>query len=290
MALECRLALSSNSKKIDRELFRSFADRGIEAMEISASLNEYEKMDFGSIKVWAEEYNVRLWSFHLPFSPFDRIDISKPDTAGYTIELFKKYIKKANSIGIKIFVVHPSGEPIKDEERQSRMRCAKESLKQLAEYAGGLESIIAVEDLPRSCLGKNSAEIKELISSHEKLRVCCDTNHLLKEDLVSFLKNVGEKIITVHISDYDFINERHWLPGEGKIDWTSVVLAFEDIGYRGYWLYEIGFESPWSIERERALCCQDFKNNYDQLMGKKMLTKIGTPKKNLGMWSVLNGG
>ena len=42
--------------------------------------------------------------------------------------------------------------------------------------------------------------------------------HLKKE----FLKSLNKKIETLHVSDYDFINERHWLCGEGKIDWLSL--------------------------------------------------------------------
>lgn len=286
MALNCKLALSTNSKKINEELFRSFSTAGIEATEISVSSNEYENLDFCNILRLSKKYNIKLWSFHLPFSPFNIIDISNPDVAQHTVDLFKTYIKKANDIGIKIFVLHPSGEPIKDADRKNRMQCAKKSLKELAEYANGLKCVIAVENLPRSCLGNNSKEILELISVHNNLCVCCDTNHLLNEDIVDFIHNVGNRIVTVHISDCDFINERHWLPGEGKIDWSSVVKAFGDIGYDKYWLYEVEYAPPWSIERDRNLNCTDFKNNFTELVQGKELTKIGRPKNNLEMWNI----
>ena len=57
----------------------------------------------------------------------------------------------------------------------------------------------------------------ELISADDRLRVCFDTNHLLKESIIDFIYNVGDKIITTHVSDYARENERHWLPGEGVI-------------------------------------------------------------------------
>lgn len=253
-------------------------------MELSATLKEYEQMDFLQLKKWSGKYNVVLWSFHLPFCPFDKIDISNREISKQTVELFKRYIRKANSIGIKIFVIHSSGEPIEEAEREDRIECAKSSLKELAEYAAEMGCIIAVEDLPRSCLGNCSKEILELISVHKDLRVCFDTNHLLNEDISDFIRNVGDRIITTHISDYDFINERHWLPGEGGIDWKSLVSSLEEIGYNGYWLYEIGLETPWSIERERNLTYSDFEDNYISLMRKETPKVIGKAKKNIGMW------
>ena len=48
-----------------------------------------------------------------------------------------------------------------------------------------LGQVIAVEDLPRTCLGRESSEMLELISVNDKLRVCFDTNHLLQKDEIS---------------------------------------------------------------------------------------------------------
>ena len=104
---------------------------------------------------------------------------------------------------------------------------------------GTCGAVIAVEDLPRTCLGNTSDDIRKLISVNDKLRVCFDTNHLLEEDNIEFMKKLADKIITLHISDYDFLNERHWLPGEGKLDWAAMFSTLKEIGYNGVWMYEI---------------------------------------------------
>ena len=88
----------------------------------------------------------------------------------------------------------------------------------------------------------------------------------------------------MHVSDYDFINERHWLPGEGLLDWQSVLAAIKEIGYKGSWLYEINLEAPWTINRPRALTYQDFYNNAMELFEGKELTKISTPVNDLKAW------
>ncbi len=286
MSYPFNLALSSCGKAINEDLFKAYAENNIEAIEISLTYDDCETFDFEEARRLSEKYNVKLHSFHIPFAPFELIDISKPELAPWTIELVKKYITQGAAVGIKYFVIHPSGEPIPDDTRAERLECSKASLCVLAEFAKSLGCVIAVEDLPRSCLGNCSADILSLISAHPDLGVCFDTNHLLGEDIVEFIGAVGSRIVTTHVSDYDYINERHWLPGEGMIDWSALCSALDDAGYRGYWLYEIGFDTPWSIDRSRFLTCADFKNNFDEIVCGKKPTPIGTPKANLGMWGI----
>ena len=138
----------------------------------------------------------------------------------------------------------------------------------MAEIADCYGAVIAVENLPRTCLGNCSKEILELISVDTRLRVCFDTNHLLGEKMETFILAVGNKIITTHVSDYDAINERHWLPGEGVIDWGNLIDALEKVGYKGPWLYEIGFGIPKTILRDRELTCADFARNAKEVFEK----------------------
>lgn len=263
-----KLGLSSCGKTFGEELFKEYKAAGIETMEISYGKKEYENFDFGLAKELSEKYGVELWSFHLPFMPFSEIDISVPALRDSTVLYLKELIKKGADIGIKIFVIHPSGEPIKDSERSLRMKTAKESLKELAEFAAELDAVIAVEDLPRTCLGRDSDEILELTSADDSLKVCFDTNHLLSEPISHFIKAVGDKIITTHVSDYDFEDEKHWMPFEGKIDWKELTDTLGAVNYNGVWLYELGFEAPDSMPRERKLTCADFALNAEKIFEK----------------------
>ncbi|MBE6938031.1 MAG: sugar phosphate isomerase/epimerase [Ruminococcaceae bacterium] len=278
------IGLSSCGKRLDEELFKSYISSGITHMEISEGKAACEAMDFDRIAELAKNSEVILWSFHLPFAPFSEIDISNPDLAGATVDYYLGLIKKATAIGIEKFIVHPSGEPISPEDRPLRLACAKEHLALLAQKAAELGAVICVEDLPRTCLGNCSAEMLELLSAHSALRSCFDTNHMLSEDLVGYANAVGDKIVTLHVSDYDFVNERHWLPGEGDVDWKELYAAIKATGYSGPWLYELGFECPATILRDRALTCADFARNANEIFEGKDLTVIARRKPNLGMW------
>ena len=261
-----RTGLSSCGKEINEELFKSYAAAGIEVMEISVNLTECLNFDFEGTAALAKKYGIELWSFHLPFMPFSDIDISSPKICEKTLDCLKMLIDKGSAVGIKRFIVHPSGEPIiSAEKRGIRMQTSKQSLKILAQYADERGAVIAVEDLPRTCLGRNSDEILELISADDRLGVCFDTNHLLSEKITDFIKRAGGRIITTHVSDYDFIDEKHWLPGEGKINWQELYKALCETGYDAVWLYELGFKSPSTLERERDLNCFDFSENAKKI-------------------------
>lgn len=274
----------STADLVNEKMFADYKRAGIEYMELSRSREESDAFDFDKIKEWSEKYGIKLWSFHLPFWPFDEIDISKPSICQRSIDYLCTFIDKGTKIGIDKFVIHASGEPIDEDDRKSRMECAKKSLFTLAEYAKQRGAIICVEDLPRTCLGRDIADIKELISAHESLKVCFDTNHLLSDDNVDFIRALGDKIVTLHVSDYDGINERHWLPGEGINDWQEMLKALKEIGYTGAWLYEIDYNCPKTIIRDRDLECEDFVRNATEVLQNKPITIFSKPKPNLGFW------
>ncbi len=266
-----------DKKPLDEKGFAELYENGIEFAELSEGYaDEYALYDARAIKSAAQKAGVSLWSLHLPFYPFEIVDPSSlgREIRNYTVSLFTEIIKRWSDIGIDKFIIHPSGEPIDDSVRAERLKYSAQSLSLIAENAARQGSVIAVEDLPRTCLGRNSEEIRFLISANDKIRVCFDTNHLLNEKIPDFIKCIGNKIITTHISDYDFVNERHWLPGEGDIDWQELLNALKAVGYNGPWLYELGLNAPASIDR-RTLTYKDFYNNAITVFSGERPASIG---------------
>ncbi|MBQ7983888.1 MAG: sugar phosphate isomerase/epimerase, partial [Clostridia bacterium] len=116
---------------------------------------------------------------------------------------------------------------------------------------------IAVESLPRSCLFNTAAEGISIIDAIPSgVYACVDVNHFLKETSEDAVRALGQRIITTHISDHDYIDERHWLPGEGSIDWMALLAAFEAVGYDGVFNYE------------SAGTLAEIKENYDRLFAR----------------------
>lgn len=260
------------NKPLTDESFREMVAAGIGALEISQG--DYDSFDFDNAKTLAQRYGVKLWSLHLPFGgPYNPADLD-PANRKFTDEEDRKIIARAVEAGITKFVVHPSCEPNAPETRAERMKYSMEFLSNLADYAAEKGAVLAVENLPRTCLGNRAAELKEIISANDKLGVCFDFNHSLGEDNSAYIKLLGDKIITTHVSDYDFIDERHWLPGEGKVDWVEMITLMEQANYQGVWMYELGFNAPKSIDR-RVLTWQDFADNARTIFAKKQPAAIG---------------
>lgn len=201
---------------------------------------------FKEIETWANEIKkhadkagVEIWSVHLPFGgPFD-ISQTNDTLRQRAVELNRNdMILSAKTVSPKKFVIHPSAEPIADEERAARIQASKKSLRKLAVTAKELNIPLLVENLPRTCLGNTSTELLEIINGIDNTAICFDVNHLLIESQITFVKNTKGKIQSTHMSDYDRKNERHWLPGEGVIDWNELLSALIESGYKGPFIYE----------------------------------------------------
>lgn len=277
------IGTSSGRVEFNRDFFESVKKSGLSAIEVVAAFDRMEDVDFKELREYSKEYEIDLWSLHLPFEPFEVIDISSVDAdlRMRSIDYLTGIIKKAGSEGIERFVIHPSGEPIDDCIREERIKCAMDSLAKLSAVAGAEGGVIAVEDLPRTCLGNTADEMLRLISADDNLRVCFDTNHLLIDDNINFMDKLGEKIVTVHISDYDFINEKHWLPGEGDVNWSELLQKFKDINYSGVWMYEVTLKNCPTMERDRFITYDDlyrnaksvFAGEKPEVLGKRLINK-----------------
>lgn len=265
------------------ENFCNLQKYGFGAIEVTLRNELNDQTDYKNLLHLSKKYDVDLWSMHLPYCT---IDISAGDAVKQqeTVSYVAEFIKKGADIGIDKFVMHPSVEPIDPSVRAEHKKRAMDSLNKLAEIAHEAGGMLCVENLPRTCLCNTTEETAEILSVNEKLRVCYDTNHLLNNDNVNFMKTFADKIVTIHVSDCDFINERHWLPGEGKVNWIEIMDTLQEIGYAGVFMYEIRFQCPKTIIRNRDLTFADFAKNAASLFKRQIPERFSTPKENLGVW------
>lgn len=241
------------------ELVKEYAEAGIASMELSTNFDGF----FNRIRFIdrAEEIGeitraagVELRSIHLPFS--QQLDISRDDIwSRQTTDINLALIDAAYRADVQLVVIHPSSEPIADEDRPKRLEISKSRLNELARRTAEYGMKLCVEDLPRTCLGRTSDDINYLIADNPDLYCVFDTNHLLMQDNTDFIRAVGKKIVALHVSDYDFIDERHVIPFEGKNDWKGIITALEEVGYAGDWTYELhrGWTPSQHAENKRKL-------------------------------------
>lgn len=220
---------------VSEEKLNRAARAGLDLVEING-VDDPENWD--KIPQWERDTGVKVWSFHLPFKK-----VAKPDTPSDSawkeiFEVHRNYIERCGAAGVKHMVIHPSGEPIPDIDRERHMQISLTRLGILSDLCKKNGCILCVEDLPRTCLGRDSEEMLRIMESNSDLRICFDVNHLLRGSHKDFVEKVGKYIVTTHISDYDFRDECHLIPMRGQINWRELQTALELVDFKGPFLYE----------------------------------------------------
>jgi sugar phosphate isomerase/epimerase len=210
------------------------------------------------------ESNLLINSIHAPFG--NEVDISRCDDGGqdFALAAIARAIEMARQLGAGIVVVHASAEPIEKTERNQRLAQSSKGLAALVKLVEPLGIRIAVELLPRTCLGNTAEELMQLVEQHAERQVgiCLDTNHLPDaSELPGYVKMLQPRLITTHISDYDGRDEKHWMPFSGVIAWRPFAEALHSINYRGAFIYEVTLDkNSLAAEFENIL------GNFDRII------------------------
>lgn len=180
--------------------------------------------------------------FHSVHAPFDGCDLSwlEDGHRRHSVNSALRAMELAATLGVDLVVLHASGDNVPDSERPQRLEMLARSVNELLAVAGPRGLRLAAETLPRGCLANRAAELHWLMGAVEgELGVCYDVNHItLYEDVLETLRGFGSRVYTLHISDHDGVDERHWIPGRGVVDWPRFVQGLDEIGYRGCLMHE----------------------------------------------------
>ena len=226
----------------DPEVLRQVREQNFQCVELSFSHDDYfERYHFidtaEELYHYCKSLGLEIWSIHLPFS--EKWDLSR-ENAEEVLRDFTRLIQASARAHITVAVLHPSFEPVLPNEREKRVLWAKKNIKLLNDEAKKSGIILALENLPRTCLGNTSKEMIDLLRA-TGTEFVFDTNHSLLEDNSFFLRFMIEQgycPVSLHISDYDFLDERHELPGYGKNRWQRILDLLKKSGYQGPALYE----------------------------------------------------
>ncbi len=228
--------------------FRQYKECGVKNIEISLAWWMSDGFDFihnaEKIKEYTDRYGVNIWSLHIPFSQVYHPALLEKEKSDAFMEHALQEIEAGIRIGAKTIVIHPSSEPNAPEDRERLMQTAIKNLTVFSNYCHEHGAVLAVENLPRTCLCNCSAELLRLVKEVPHLQICFDTNHSLIQSNVEFLDDLIKngmkgKIRTIHVSDYDFVDERHWMPKEGVNDWEAILSKLEELDFNGVFLYEL---------------------------------------------------
>ncbi len=256
-------SISVSLTDFSAERMKDLQENDIHYMELThGKLYAFENFSKKSKYIFetAKKHGVTIRSVHLPFSPFELFDPAGADKQ--LRDNFLKYLSEILKIsaerGAEIIVIHPSAEPYDEALREMHLNYAIESVSVLHRLAKQSGVILAVENLPRTCMCRNCYDIEKIAAAIPDIHFCFDSNHSLTDKNSEIIKTMGNRIVATHISDYEFIDEMHLLPGEGKNNWQEIISCLEKADYNGTWNYEVGNCS--------AVPAKIFKENHMALL------------------------
>ena len=193
------------------------------------------------------DLNLSVCSMHLPCTGI-RIDDPNKSVNRSSIHLLKRALKSCSYVGGEIAVMHPSSrESGVDQETFETYRMNLEgSIKELLLYAKELNVKLALENVPNSSgrrFCSSMAHLKGLVEeiNDQYLGLCLDTSHCLlnRLDLSSEVKQCAGHLLTIHASDGDGHEDRHWIPTKGVLNWDRFLADLKSIDYQGMFMLEV---------------------------------------------------
>lgn len=105
------------------------------------------------------------------------------------------------------------------------------SVRRIAEVAADLGVVAAIENTRKP---EFIAHLLDEITSPQ-LGMCYDSGHnwLYGEPKAALLVDYGHRLAATHFADNDGVEDLHWLPRDGSVDWAKVAGAFPRQTYTG---------------------------------------------------------
>lgn len=198
---------------------------------------------------------LHLNAVHMPFGPFNNITSYDDGVRAFAVSEFIDMFGLCDSYNPDFYVFHSMASSKLEGVREKRKAVLQSTF---AQFVQATKATVCLENMTNQGVPNTSAEAIEIVDRVKGGKICFDTNHCLQEKPEDFILALGQRIATLHVSDYDFIKERHLMPLQGKIDWMKVIGALEKVGYQGVFNYEVSM-------KEYGYTYKQMKDNYTKL-------------------------
>jgi sugar phosphate isomerase/epimerase len=242
------------------EQVRRTRELGYDGVELEAlmtkQLDDFTDENVSKLRKLCESLNLEVPSFYVYFA---HSNLSRPEKN----EDFKRVCKVAAGLGARVIGLlsprlegaqvvafdHKGGaaREIKLSERRAswKEQWAKfvSAISDYADVASSFKLKIAVEPRPYDIINNTERCLLLMEATKGKpIGIFFDTAHMFvqKEVLEVSIEKLGQNILVMHLADNDGKTDYHSRPGNGSIDWKSVLSTLRKIGYNGYLNIEIG--------------------------------------------------
>ncbi|MDX9870909.1 MAG: sugar phosphate isomerase/epimerase family protein [Clostridia bacterium] len=172
-------------------------------------------------------------NIHAPF--INTNDLWSADKAARekAVQQYLTWLEDCAQYAIPLLVMHLT----EGDEPPEANKYGLESMMALVRGAEERSVKIAVENTRRT--NHVSFVLNEIPSDY--LGLCYDSSHarLCPDRGETLLNRFGQRLLATHLSDNDGKEDRHWVPGNGIINWNSLMNKFIMNNYTGYLTLEV---------------------------------------------------
>lgn len=172
-------------------------------------------------------------NIHMPFEDANNLFDDSASIRRATVDKHISWLNSCARHNVGTMIIHACHEHI--DAQPSRYLI--DSLTRIIKEAENLGVTVALENVRcRNCLDFAFSEIDS-----PSLSFCYDSSHdwIFSDTKTDVLKTYSHRLVTTHLSDNDGLEDCHWLPGNGIVDWQKIADAFPKQKYPGPLLLEI---------------------------------------------------
>jgi len=243
------------------------AAAGYEAFEVAVALEDWEhwgspdwRRKWETVGERAKGLGLSIpsvatglfWRFNLVTQPEDALKVVRIEC------------EVAKLLGAELILVVP-GTGVPDLSYEEHIRRAAEALREAAKLAREHGVRIGLENVWNRILA-GPLEFERLLEEvgDEHVGAYFDVGNTLPHSLPEhWIGVLGERILQVHVKDYNVAEGTFGIPLTGDVNWPAVRRALEEVGYEGYVLPEV---PPYPGDPRQA--AEDARNALRKVFGR----------------------
>ncbi|WP_066831236.1 sugar phosphate isomerase/epimerase family protein [Rufibacter ruber] len=244
--------------------FQAYIDKDLNLKKSEAEITE----EVQKVKATADKAGIRFWSVHMPYN--QKIDLSLTDETERqkVVGLHKKVLAFCQILEPQVILFHPSYYLTPGEREQRKKQLITSSL-ELLPAVKAINATMVIENMLGPELMADAKRERPLCRSVEEtleimnrlpkdIYSAVDMNHIKHPELL--IRALGGRVKSIHAADGHGEKENHYFPcsGQGSNNWSAILAALEEAGYRGPFL----FESAYKDEKELKECYLSLYSAY----------------------------
>ena len=195
-----------------------------------------------------------LNSIHMPFQRFIYISSYDEGVRAWAIDEFRRLIAICDNYQPSHYVFHSKVGRLDDEYWELRKPALIRSFRDMVACT---RNNMCMENMVSS-FPNSVANMIEVLQQVEGGKCCIDTNHFLMDKTSDAILALKDWVTTIHVSDFDGVYEKHWMPKQGVNNWMKIIGALEEIGFKGAFTYEL-------YEDKYGYTFAEIRENYEKL-------------------------